>query len=249
MDCGYFSGYVAKLWYLHAPSTSAMLMSQEEVYLARNRFRSPSKYKSKPLTPQVDTIGVANGTDMAAYLRDLDSRLNFYPDWINPSKPNSWTNIPEYIRALFYRHFPLNPSRDAAFFQTKGSINGHWVVVLNAGNRRYEYYDPGEKPNGENLTENQLITKLCKEKIFRIVWSYHDPEGVTTHRVKRGESLSSIAGLYWKEVLLWTIIHEANIESISDPNHLDIGQQLIIPGIHRYSQAEKDAARRKGRNW
>lgn len=57
-----------------------------------------------------------------------------------------------------------------------------------------------------------------------------DPEQ-TTHIIKRGETLSSIAGTLYHDSTLWRIIAEAN--RIDDPRHLIIGRTLAIPKYGR----------------
>ncbi|MEH1792468.1 CIS tube protein [Nostoc sp.] len=53
-----------------------------------------------------------------------------------------------------------------------------------------------------------------------------DPE-LTTHIVKRGDTLSSIAAQLYKDPRRWRIIAEAN--NLDDPRHLEIGKTLSIP--------------------
>lgn len=53
-----------------------------------------------------------------------------------------------------------------------------------------------------------------------------DPE-MTTHIVKRGDTLSSIAAQLYGDPMRWRLIAEAN--SLDDPRHLQIGMSLSIP--------------------
>ncbi|MEN2383876.1 MAG: LysM peptidoglycan-binding domain-containing protein [Gloeotrichia echinulata DEX184] len=53
-----------------------------------------------------------------------------------------------------------------------------------------------------------------------------DPE-LTTHIVKRGDTLSSIAAQLYRDPRRWRIIAEAN--NLDDPRHLEIGTTLSIP--------------------
>lgn len=55
-----------------------------------------------------------------------------------------------------------------------------------------------------------------------------DPE-LTAHVVKRGDTLSSIAGQIYHDPTLWRIIAEAN--QLDDPRHLIIGKTLTIPKV------------------
>ncbi|BAZ08758.1 peptidoglycan-binding LysM [Calothrix sp. NIES-4071] len=53
-----------------------------------------------------------------------------------------------------------------------------------------------------------------------------DPE-LTTHIVKRGDTISSIAEKYYKNPKLWRLIAEAN--NIDNPRYLEIGTSLNVP--------------------
>jgi nucleoid-associated protein YgaU len=55
-----------------------------------------------------------------------------------------------------------------------------------------------------------------------------DPE-LTTRRVRRGDSLTSIAAEVYRDPALWRVIAEAN--SLDDPRRLDIGRTLSIPKL------------------
>lgn len=55
-----------------------------------------------------------------------------------------------------------------------------------------------------------------------------DPE-LTTHIVKRGETLSSIAAEFYGNPKLWRSIASAN--NLDDPRHLEIGTTLTIPEV------------------
>lgn len=68
------------------------------------------------------------------------------------------------------------------------------------------------------------------------------------YTVVSGDSLSLIAGRYWGDVLLWPILYDANKRVVGgDPNRIYPGQKLSIPNINGYSQAQRDAARARGR--
>ena len=73
--------------------------------------------------------------------------------------------------------------------------------------------------------------------------------GGQKHIVQSGESLSLIAGQYWKDVLLWPIIYDANVGVIgTNPNLIQPRQPLTIPDISGYSKAKLDENRARGRN-
>ncbi len=53
----------------------------------------------------------------------------------------------------------------------------------------------------------------------------------TTHEVVRGETLWTLAARYLGNPYRWPLIYEANAENISNPNVLEPGQVLVIPGV------------------
>ncbi|MEZ4415096.1 MAG: LysM peptidoglycan-binding domain-containing protein [Gemmatimonadota bacterium] len=50
------------------------------------------------------------------------------------------------------------------------------------------------------------------------------------HRVQTGETLSSIARAYFGDVASWRVIYEANRDRIPNPNQIEPGLELRIPG-------------------
>jgi LysM repeat protein len=73
--------------------------------------------------------------------------------------------------------------------------------------------------------------------------------GGSSYTVVSGDSLSLIAGRYWKDVLLWPILYDANKSVVGpDPNKILPGQKLSIPSIGSYSSAQLSNARSRGRN-
>ena len=54
--------------------------------------------------------------------------------------------------------------------------------------------------------------------------------GTQSYTVKSGDSLSKIAKQYYGDAGQWRKIFEANRGSISDPDKIQVGQELTIPG-------------------
>jgi LysM repeat protein len=70
------------------------------------------------------------------------------------------------------------------------------------------------------------------------------------YTVVSGDSLSLISGKYWKDVLLWPILYDANKALVGpDPNKIYPGQKLTVPSIGGYSQSQLNDVRNRGRNW
>jgi nucleoid-associated protein YgaU len=108
------------------------------------------------------------------------------------------------------------------------------------------------------VTWQQEITNSTALKNFmhqHMLLAYHRIElgkgrKVRQHIVVQGESLSLIAGHYWKDVLLWPLLHDANKGTIGlDPNQIKPGQNLMIPDLSSFAPGQLDNARQRGRNW
>lgn len=52
-----------------------------------------------------------------------------------------------------------------------------------------------------------------------------------THTVRPGETLPAIALCYYGTEDAWSYIYQHNRHNIADPNHLYIGQAIVIPHI------------------
>ena len=73
---------------------------------------------------------------------------------------------------------------------------------------------------------------------------------VQQHTVAAGESLSLIAGHYWKDVLLWPLLHDVNQAKIGqDPNQLKLGDVLAVPDLSSFTPGEISNARQRGQHW
>lgn len=49
------------------------------------------------------------------------------------------------------------------------------------------------------------------------------------HRVRRGDTLRTIAYQYYKDGELWSLIYRHNKHYIADPNMVSPGQVIVIP--------------------
>ena len=54
--------------------------------------------------------------------------------------------------------------------------------------------------------------------------------GAATYVVGKGDNLSKIADKVFGDSSRWKEIYEANKDTISDPNKIYVGQELVIPG-------------------
>jgi len=53
--------------------------------------------------------------------------------------------------------------------------------------------------------------------------------GGRTHTVAKGETLFAIARQEYGDQSKWKTIYEANRNDIADPNHIRVGQRLVLP--------------------
>ncbi len=51
------------------------------------------------------------------------------------------------------------------------------------------------------------------------------------YTVTKQDTLSKIAGRFYRDTSKWTIIYEANKDTLPDPNSLKVGQSLVIPKL------------------
>ena len=55
------------------------------------------------------------------------------------------------------------------------------------------------------------------------------PPAGTTHTVAKGDTLHSLARMYYNNQARWKDIYDANRDTMKNPNQLRIGQELNIP--------------------
>lgn len=77
----------------------------------------------------------------------------------------------------------------------------------------------------EQLTEAQRNTPTTKA----LATEPSTSAGQRTHTVKKGETLSEIARLYYGSGTRWKEIYDANSEKLGDKNRVRVGTVLVIP--------------------
>ncbi len=78
-------------------------------------------------------------------------------------------------------------------------------------------WDEIKRIGGENPTDLMADIKVATSDY------YHK------HTVQKGESLSLIAKHYYKDPMEYKRIHQANSDTIKDPNMIYPGQEILIP--------------------
>lgn len=63
------------------------------------------------------------------------------------------------------------------------------------------------------------------------------------HRTESGESLWKLAKTYYQDPYLWPLIFRANRRSLDNPHHLNVGRDLIIPGLQNAAASLSDKDR------
>ncbi len=98
-----------------------------------------------------------------------------------------------------------------------------WQVIFEAN--RKQVPDPGRLPVGQKL----VIPPLPKSAL-KVEKPLPRAAGDLSHVVQRGDTLYKLAEKYYGDGSLWKEIHEANKKSIPNPDRLELGQRLVIPG-------------------
>lgn len=95
-------------------------------------------------------------------------------------------------------------------------------VLKIGGKARYQYqkdliWDKIKKAGGENPADVVAEIEVADSSIYGI------------HKVVAGDSLSKIAKSAYDDAGKYMKIFEANRDKLSDPDNIQIGQELIIP--------------------
>jgi nucleoid-associated protein YgaU len=117
---------------------------------------------------------------------------------------------------------PRPPTCEVAWGDSN-SADFPFVGVVSNLTQKFTLFKSTGKPVRANLTV--VFVEFLDPKIDL---RQTDPE-LTTRVVKRGDTLSSIAGEMYRNPTLWRIIAEAN--QIDDPRRLQVGRRLTIPKL------------------
>jgi len=98
-----------------------------------------------------------------------------------------------------------------------------WQVIFEAN--RKQVPDPGRLPVGQKL----VIPPLSKSAL-KVEKPLPRAARDLSHVVQRGDTLYKLAEKYYGDGSLWKEIHKANRKSIPNPDRLELGQRLVIPG-------------------
>jgi nucleoid-associated protein YgaU len=122
---------------------------------------------------------------------------------------------------------PVEPSKDNV------TLEGKWEGIETASIEPEETF-PGMSI-AEVITEEpeiaEQISPEVEETIAVLETKQEDASVKVIHKVISNDSLFKISRKYYGDEAKWHKIYEANIDNMSGPNALYIGQELLIPEI------------------
>jgi len=99
--------------------------------------------------------------------------------------------------------------------------------VVESIKQKFTLFSPEGVPLRATLTLTLREYKTLNEQLNQLNLS--SPDRTHSHIVQNGETLSAIAGRYYRQSGAWRFIADAN--GIEDPRRLDVGRFLTIPPI------------------
>ncbi len=93
--------------------------------------------------------------------------------------------------------------------------------------QKFTLFSPEGVPLRATLTLTLREYKTLNEQLNQLNLS--SPDRTHSHVVQNGETLSSIAGRYYRQPGAWRFVADAN--GIQDPRRLDVGRFLTVPPI------------------
>ena len=123
---------------------------------------------------------------------------------------------------------PVEPSKDNV------TLEGKWEGIETAAIEPEETFP--EMSIAEVITEEPEIAEQISPEIEETIAvleaaSTEDASIKVIHKVISNDSLFKISRKYYGDEAKWHKIYEANIDNMSGPNALYIGQELLIPEI------------------
>jgi nucleoid-associated protein YgaU len=123
---------------------------------------------------------------------------------------------------------PVEPSKDNV------TLEGKWEGIETAAIEPEETFS--EMSIAEVITEEPEIAEQISSEVEETIAvleaaSAEDASIKVIHKVISNDSLFKISRKYYGDEAKWHKIYEANIDNMSGPNALYIGQELLIPEI------------------
>lgn len=139
------------------------------------------------------------------------------------------------------------PAVDAVidlFFLVDAAVRSGQPALMGWQSYVDKWFRPAFKGKSTPLTQVVPPTAPVVKKPEQLIAA-----GPRHHQVRSGESLSIIAGHYYGDVLLWPVIHDANRQSVKDPNFIQPGWILNIPEASTVSESDRPGIRQRGLHW
>lgn len=93
----------------------------------------------------------------------------------------------------------------------------HYRGTVNTQHEKDQIWDKIKEVGGENPSDLMADIKVSNTSYY------------ARHTVEKGESLSQIAKHYYGDPMEYKRIHQANSDTIKDPNMIYPGQEITIP--------------------
>jgi nucleoid-associated protein YgaU len=136
--------------------------------------------------------------------------------------PNKEAHRPPKVKLIWGKEAPGGPHADFPFIGVLQSLRQQFILFLSDGT-----------PVRAKLSVSFLEFTLPKEELKKK--ENHSADHTKTYIVKAGDTVSGIAGLFYKDPYKWR--HIANENDIENPRKLESGQMLTIPTIEQFSKA------------
>lgn len=138
----------------------------------------------------------------------------------------------DYVAAIYHyrQYLELRPASDkrelieARIKAAREAFVGKEMVKSDAA--------PVEEGPSPEVKKLALENSRLRERIGDLeaaLAARTQPEPPRKYIVKRGDTLNSIAGRVYQDPEQWRKIYMANRDSLSGPNRLTVGQELVVP--------------------
>ncbi len=90
-----------------------------------------------------------------------------------------------------------------------------------------------------DISQLQTLEEAAREHNAIVSKDSTNKKNGVIHKIKANDNLHNLAKKYYKDQSKWTLIYKANKHQMSDPNSLQIGQELLIPEIKTSKENKK----------
>ena len=100
---------------------------------------------------------------------------------------------------------------------------------------------PDKKPDFSNVQSSATSTEQARSDFSNVQTTVTTTEEITggegggtgaqTYTIEKGDTLSAISKRFYGKAKFWRRIHEANRDTIEDPDRISPGQTIKLPAI------------------